>query len=86
MYQKSKSIMVARIKVDQESKKHGIYFSISQHVLNNECCFILRQKILKLCEVNLANPTTKPFSMVSVQICPLNSLNSVGICSLAQKF
>ena len=27
----------------------------------------------------------KPLSMVSVQMCPLNSLNSIGICSLAQK-
>ena len=45
-------------KVDQESRKHGIYLSISQDVLNNEIknvALFLRQKILKLREVNLPN-------------------------------
>ena len=44
--------------VDQESKKLGIYLSISQDVLNNEIkkfALFLRQNILKLREVNLLN-------------------------------
>ena len=60
---RSKSIIVARIRliVDQESKKHGIYLSISQDVLINEIKNVplfFRQKILKLREVNLPNPIT----------------------------
>ena len=65
-------------KVDQESKKHGMYLSISLDVLNNEIknvALYLRQKILKLREVNLPNQIT--VEMVSVQMCPLNSLNSI---------
>ena len=59
--QKPKRIMVARIKVDQESKKHSIYLSISQDVLNNtikNVALFLRQKILKLREVNLPKQIT----------------------------
>ena len=45
---------------NQESKKHGIYLSISQDVLMKKRKFalFLRQKILKLCEVNFPNPIT----------------------------
>ena len=48
-------------KVDQESKKHGIYLSILQDGLNNEIknvALFFRQKILKLREVNIPNPIT----------------------------
>ena len=49
-----------KIKVDQESKKHGIYLSISQDVLMKKRTFalFLRQKIQKLREVNLPNQIT----------------------------
>ena len=68
-------------KVDQESKKHGIYLSISQDVLNNEIknvALYLRQKILKLHEVNLPNQiTVEDIQYGQCQMCPLNSLNSI---------
>ena len=91
LYQRSKSIMVARLtKVDQESKKYGIYLSISQDALNNEIksvALFLRQNILKHHEVNLPNPIT--VEAIQYGQCPdvptELSLNSIGICSLAQK-
>ena len=52
--------MVARIMlISRVRKKHGIYLSISQDVLNNgikNVALFLRQKILKLREVSLPNP------------------------------
>ena len=77
-----------KIKVDQKSKKHGIYLFISQDVLMKERMLLYFLDKRSRSFMRLIFQTRlqwKPFSMVSVQMCPLNSLNSIGICSLAQK-
>ena len=61
LYQKSKSINGYKNKLIRRVRSTGIYLSISQDVLNNEIkdvALFLRQKILKLCEVNLPNQIT----------------------------